>query len=106
MVGQVVNLRRIGNPPVEACTRPWAGGSILPHKSPVERLLFDLPKRALPNWVAIRTPGFAANFPVMTCLMPLAEVTPRSIRPPPLPILICDSPVSPQYCSEEHTSEL
>src|ERR1017187_3381010 len=40
IVGQVVNLRRIGNPPVEACIRPSAGGltnplqdAILPHKS-------------------------------------------------------------------------
>src|ERR1017187_5852977 len=40
MVGQVVNLRRIGNPPVDACIRPSAGGltnppqdAILPHKS-------------------------------------------------------------------------
>src|ERR1035441_9039140 len=39
-VGQVVNLRRIGNPPVEACIRPSASGlitppqdAILPHES-------------------------------------------------------------------------
>src|ERR1017187_4844804 len=42
IVRQVVNLRRIGNPPVEACIRPSAGGlttppqdAVLPHKSPL-----------------------------------------------------------------------
>src|ERR1039457_4817459 len=38
IVGQVVNLRRIGNPPVEACIGPSAGGlhkSLLPDTPPM-----------------------------------------------------------------------